>query len=646
MKNAIDIKKATVSAYSPSKKVKEVTAMVRRDYTTGYNIMNKGYTEFNHRSVIEETNRNQKAFNSYVPPRSDDPDESWRAQTVRPIVRNKLISIAAHVTASIIYPGVFAQNQNDEEDKAAAEVMRMLIEHVINNSNYEREFVNSVIQALTDPATIIMAEWQEVIREVKRMKDDGTYTKEEMLDTFMSGWMASIVSIKELFISNIYESNIQKQRFLIRRKRIDYEDAKLAYGKYKNFKYVKPGVQVLYSDNNTTFYEQEDSTLNGGMVEEVTYWSRAYDLKLCFLNGVLITEHDAPNPRNDKLYPFAKGGYEPINNGNFFYYKSAANKLGPDEDMVNTLYNMTLDGTFLSLMPPMALYGNEEIGSSVMVPGTITSLRENSKMEAIGPRSDLRAGLLAIDTVEKSITESTQDGTQAGIGGDQTRTAREIATLQENAKIALGLFGKFIGFLVKDIGVLMIGDIVQNMTMAEINQLTSPEEKLKYRSFLVPNQNSNGKSVTAKIQFTEDTGEDTLDNSFGIMEEEGGYKSDRRVYKVNPIEFRKLRYQIVVSPEMLTPKNKNLEKALNLEAYDRMIANPLVDLDAVTRDFLIETIKPGTADKYMKKGQQPLPQQTEKSINEDGTMKAPKGVNNNMTGQLTGSNNLSSLMTM
>ncbi len=85
-------------SYQPSQEDQDRIVKVLRDYEQGYQNWNKPLNEFNGRSVIEEINANQKAFNSYVPPKSDDPDESWRAQTVRPIVRNKLISIAAHVT--------------------------------------------------------------------------------------------------------------------------------------------------------------------------------------------------------------------------------------------------------------------------------------------------------------------------------------------------------------------------------------------------------------------------------------------------------------------------------------------------------------------------------------------------------------------
>jgi hypothetical protein len=633
------------SAYNPSKEVQELTARIARDYQLGYTNWNKPLNEFNGRSVIEEINANQKSFNSYIPPKSEDPDESWRAQTVRPIVRNKLISIAAHVTASIIFPEVFAQTDTDEEDRMAAQIMRDLIAHVIETSNYSRAFVVAVISALVDPAVVVNQGYQEVMRTVKRMKDDGTYSKEEIIDEALSGFYTQVIPLSEFYIANLYEADVQKQRFVIRQRYLDYYDAEAIYGGHENFKYVKAGAQVVFDAQTETFYEVVDDE-NPNLVHEVTYYCRSKDLELTFIGGVIMCDSEYPIQREDKLYPFAMSGYEPINNGLFALYKSAANKLGPDEDLINTLYNMVMDGTFLALMPPMALYGDEEVNSSVIVPGGITSLHEDSKLEAIGPKSDLRAGLLAIEETEKSMAETSSDNLRSGISTGGERTAYEVQQLQENAQKILGLFGKYIGFLVKDIGTLMVGDILQYMTVPDLKKFTSLSDPLAYKTILLPDQVMGGKKVTKKIQFTEDASgdkEDIYESGMKILKEEGGLKSNLRLYKVNPQIFRQMKYRIKISPDALSQQSKALERALNLELYDRAIANPYIDHQKLTQDFLFETYKPGQSDKYMK---------TQEKMQEELGQQLPQapGQGNkpdmNMVGQLTGSNSLKNALSL
>jgi hypothetical protein len=619
------------SSYQPTKAVKKITSQVINDYQQGLTTRNKSRNEFNRKNLVQEVNDNQKRFNSYIPPESENPDEAWRAQTVRPLTRNKLISIAAHVTASVLYPNVFARNERDEEDRDSAEVMRILMEYTMDNTGYAREFVNSVITALVDPAVIVHAGFYEVMRKVKEMKEDGSYTEKEILDEVMSGWQANIVPCSELLIANIYEPNIQKQRFLVRARKIDFKDAQALHGAHKNFKYVKPGVINVLDDQTQTFYESYDSELQDFLVEECTYYDRADDLELVFVNGILVSEPDRPNPRKDKKYPFAKSGYEPLNNGKFFYYKSAANKLGSDQDLVDTLYNMILDGTFLQLMPPMALYGNEEVDSSVMVPGTITGFEHpDTKLESIAPRVDLRAGLETSALVERSISESSQDNMRAGIAGDGGRTAREVMLTEQNARIALGLFGKMIGFLVEDIGDLMVGDILQHMAMADVKLLTGGTS---FKTFMIPDKNVGGRKVSEIVRFgLPPTGKSEEDMMYDILEEEGGLKGKKKIYQVNPALFRNRKFKLKVSVDRMLPKSLALEKALGLEQYDRLIQNDIVNRTEVTRD-LIELYKPGQADKYIQEQQAPSsPEGEEKFVQ--------KGVNQNMVSQLTGNNSL------
>jgi len=638
-----------VSSYSPDEDTIKITKIAQSDYQHGLLIQNKPRREFNDRNLIKEIDLNQQAFNSYVPPRSEDPDDSWRAQTVRPITRNKLISIAAHVTAVVIYPNVFAQNDQDDEDKDAAQVMKDLVEWVIDNSNYTRTFVQAIISALVEPAVIMEAKYSEVYRTVKeRMKEktkDGypKYSNKEIIDEVLSGFQAHVVPSQELLIANIYEPDIQRQRFLIKTKWIDAKEAEQKYGKHENWKYVKQDSICVFDGRTQTFYDVKADEGKGYLVNESTYYNRTGDNEVIFVNGVCVCDPNRPLQRNDKLYPFSKGGYEPLNNGQFFYYKSAANKLGSDQELVDVLYNMILDGAFLSLMPPFALYGSEEVNTSVMIPGTVTAFRDpNTKLESIAPRSDLRAGLETIGMVERSMAESSQDNLRGGVGGTGDRTAREVMLLEKNAQIALGLFGKMVAFLVEDYGKLITGDILQHMTVMQFDEITGND---KYKSFLLHDKSVDGQKVTKKIEFTdkflgsEGMSNEQYDNqSFDLLDKEGGLEGDKRIYVVNPEKFRELKYKIRVSADDLIPKSKALERALQLEAYDRLIQNPTIDQESVTRDFLIDTFKPGESDKYMKKAQPDMMQGQENAGGDQPNYL--KGVNGNLLTQLTGSNSL------
>lgn len=604
-----------LSSYNPSEEITTLISEIKQDYQRGQEIFDTPLEEFNNKTIIEQQNEDQKRFNSYIPDRGDNPEESWRANTVRPNTRNKIISIAAHVVARMLVPKVFAQNKFDNEDKLAGEIMRSLMKWNMKNSEYEDTFLFAVIAALVNPATILRQEYAQVLMTTKKKLADGTIELTEAVDNVLSGMRTHIIPVDELMINNVYEYEVQRQKCLLRRRYISFDEAQGLYGDIEDFKHVRPGIKTLYSEEEDTFYDQkddEDSTL----VEEVIYYNRREDLEVVLVNGILLSEGRMKHRDLDDnpKYEFAKSGYEPIDEKRFFYYKSAANKLGPDQDVLDTMWRMVIDGTFLSVMPPINVSG-ENVGSAVIIPGATNYMPEKTTMTPMTTGTNLNAGYNALNSLERSMTESSQDNIRSGIAaGSGGRTAREVLLAEQNARIQLGLFGKMIAKLVKDYGELMMEDIIHHMTVSEVEELTAGETRLKFRTFLLPEELEKGKKFTKKIVFTDEfmgtpmSKTDKLNASFQAMKEQGGMKSDTRLYKVNPHLFSKLKFKLFVDVDEMMPENEQLNRALKLEAYDRMIQNPLVDQESVTRDFLVETFAKGEADSYMKNKKNPFAQ--------------------------------------
>jgi len=597
------------SKYRPSNKEQEMIQYIRRDFTYGKEIMEQPYEEFNNQDVVDRMNRLQRQFNSYQPPKSQDPDDAWKSNAKRPIIRNKVISIAAHITSSLLYPNVFAQNDKQEEDKAAALVAKDLMSWAGDQSKYEQNILYAIIAMLVNPCAIMETGYREVYRKVKVLQDDGTYKTEEIEDEDYSGFYDEIVPVDELYIGNIYEHDIQKQPYLIRRKVVDYESAARMYEKeYPNFKYVSPGLRITFSEENDTFYEQYDEDLQERLVEIVTYYNKLEDLELLVCNGVLLSKTDQPMTRKDKDYPFAKGIYSLIDEGKFFYGKSLVDEMLNDAEVVDTLYQMIIDGTYLEVMPYAIAYGAEEFHASIVAPGKITGLDKDSKVEMGNIKHNLGAGMNMLEKVEGSISESSSGPLSSGQGAAGNQTAYEISRLEQNAMTVLGLFGKMIGFFVRDYGKLRLDDILQYMTVGEVGKISG--NKLTYKTFNLGDQNVKGKNKTKRLEFTTDdfpaegmTEMDEINKSIDLMEQEEKMNNDTEIYKINPNIFRNLKYIVRVDATFMPIKNEAVKKALNLEAYDRAIQNPLADQEAVFKDFLLENYVPGESDKYIKEEQ-------------------------------------------
>lgn len=603
-----------ISPYMPDEKTQDVQAMILKHFVLGNENMYTPRVEFNDLSLVNRDQYDQMAFNTYQPNNGDAwegaPQQAWRSRAIRPVIRNKVMSIAAHATSRLIFPKVFAYDNQSDEQMDAAKVMEDLMEWSGDISNYPYTALLRVITALASPASIGYTEYGEVNRLVKREKQsDGIWKEELIRDEAYPCFMDEIVPVTQLFIENMFESDLQKQGWLIWRKVYSYSTAQGKYnGVYDNFKYIRPGVQTIFDDANRVFYYVYDPNMRQEDVEEIIYWNKNLDLKIIMVNGVMLTECDNPNPRNDKMYPFDKFGYEVINN-RFFYYKSLAFKLQHDSEIVNTLYQMVIDGTYLSIFKPMVNVGGEIIASDVIVPGAVTTLSDpNADLRAINVGSDLKSGLETLSVVEDSINESSQEPLQNGQDKGGTQTAYEISKIEQNANTVLGLFLQMIAKHVRDFGKLRLGDIVQYMTLPDVAEISGNPE-LTYKTFFLKGNANQGKK-TKKIQFTNDV-PDSIDEkghlkmSYDLLQQEK--KKGMEIAQVNPELFRNLQYMVTISPDILNPRSEDLERAYALEDFDRMIAQPMVfDPEAVGR--LLLDNNPTTKkdpEKYIAKQPQP-----------------------------------------
>ncbi len=621
--------------YQESDDCKKVSDMVLKHFVLSTVNMYTPRVEFNDLSLVTRDQYDQMSFNTYQPNNGEAwegaPQQAWRSRAIRPVVRNKCMSIAAHATARLLFPKIFAYNEQSEEQQDAAQVMESLMEWSGDVSNYAFVALMRVITALSSPASVGYTEYGEVMRTVKTEKaEDGTWEEELIRDEAYPCFMDTVVPVTQFYIENIFEPDVQRQGWVIWRKVYSFSEAQAKYnGVYENFQYVRPGVQTIYDDANRQFYYVYDPNMRSEDVEEIMYWNKNLDLKIIMVNRVMMTEHNNPNPRMDKLYPFDKFGYEPINN-RFFYYKSLAFKLQHDADIVNTLYQMVIDGTYLSIFKPMVNVGGEIIASDVIVPGAVTTLSDpNADLRAINVGSDLKAGLETLAVVEKSINESSQEPLQQGQDQPGGSTAYEISRLEANANTVLGLFIQMIAKHVKDFGKLRLGDILQNLTVPEVTSIEGDPDnaELVYKTlFLKPS----GLNKAKRIEFDgeqpdEMDSDDYMQRSYDLLIEEKS--KDMEIAKVNPTLFRQLQYMITITPDVLQPKSDELMRAFALEEFDRMVQQPQLFDQEETAKLLLNAnpITKSNPDKYIAKNPQPMSPMMETGA---GGQSAIKGTDN------------------
>lgn len=600
-----------LSGYNPSPEVKKLTGLAWQDLIQGDEILNRPFNEFNDMSLIQRMNLDQKDWLGWSPAPSEDPDEKWMFTGTSAATRNKIISTAAHLTQQVIFPNIFAQNEDDENDEEAAYIMRTAIEYNCRKNNYEQSFLYAVISGLVNPVSYFKIDYCQTYQEILE-GNASEYKKVKVLDDIMSGFQYSLIPPEEILIANPYCFDIQKQPFVIHRRRISYHDAESYYSDRDEFKHVKPGIVSIFNADDALFYEAHDA-YEDGLVEEITLKYRKQDREVCFVNGIYLSNpNTAFNPikhrtnKNKPKYNIVKFGAEPIDAQRFWAYKSLASKLSNDKELVDRMRQNAVDASTFATFPSLFGIGTGKINKSVFIPATITHVDKDAKIEPATGFANPQYAYQAAAEAERAMTETSQDPQLSGIGGGD-KTARESILIQQNALTNLGIMGKMIGFMVKDSGELMVDDILRYQTVGEVQEM-SGGLAMQYKTLILNDKVRDGKKTSVVIKFTDEYAGRKMTQKEIDEENIKLYMDDEDIelYKVNPVLWRKKDFLIVVEPDALKPKNDAFEKTLKLELYDRAINNPLIAQDPdkmaeITRDFLFLPTVGGDAAKYIPK---------------------------------------------
>lgn len=633
-----------IGGYKPSESALAVLRMIQDDYKIGYDNMTLPLPQFDNKSIFQEINAAQKGYNTYIGPKSDDPLHSWKSNTRRPIINNKVNGMIAMATRRLIFPNFFAQNPNGEQDREAARAMRLINKWIIENGDYQIQYINAVLQAAVEPMSYMRVGYEQALRK-DRTKDPRNPVF--VPDDRRSGFINQVVPCESVLIASLYEPDIEKQRFVIERKLISYQEAESLFSWHSDFKFVKPGYKATYNPDDQMFYYVQDENYSE-MIEYVVYKNRYEDLELKVCGGVLMSEPYEPIKRLDKRYGIAKIGYSPINSGKFFYSRSLVNTLLKDEEVLNLLRSMVIDGSFIQLMPPHVVFGGEDAPANIMTPGTMVSFEdENSKIQNIAPRVDMNAGFNAMQEVERSIIETANDSLRARLSVGGERTAAEVNALVETARTQIGLFADFISYGVRQVGEMRLSDILQYGTSQMLTDLQTGEEALKFQSYSVFDDETR---KNTRIQFSPEFF-NSIDNktakqlSYEVLEKEGGLDSEERLLVANPAQLRDMKFKVTVAADAFETRSEALERAQNQEKFQLLMsvsqAMPQGGVQQLIRDFINNDIR-DDADRYIpgssqadiegifSRNQQPQ----ESQVNTQG----------GISQQLTGTNSLKSLL--
>lgn len=614
------------SSYQPPVDVQKLFARVQMDYQIAYSLQHRSFDEFDGYSLLQRARLDQQTFGAYVGLEYQPIHKRWRWRGRKNTARNKLIGILAHLLAATLYPFVYAKNEENEEDKMTARVMRILVEEHLRKAKYEVKFLYMALTALVNPAVIVEVEYIQAMQRIKQRLSNGEIKIVDAVDEMMSGLNLNIIPVDELLMADFFTGDLQRQPYMIRVRRISWDTArKQCAGKYFNkegkdlFDYVEPGKTrvVLTGQEHQTLYDIEWTEADRNYVQEITAYYKDEDLEVKFVGGVFLgDESDVYNSNPFKhrrmtlvkdewltipIYPFAKSGFEPIDpTGRFFYYKSAAFKEYWDDMALNTMHRLALDGTYLDVIKPLFLSGVTKVDSVVMAPGATVGMPQGATVTPYQLGPNLTAAYNAIMQQEKDLSESTQDKIMSG-NVEKGVTAYATQKAEQNARIFLGVFGLMIADLIQQVGELTVDCIIQYETVGEVDASVPEALNMKYRTFLAKGKD-HGKDITNRIVFSDQymgrevSEKEKNDRDWELYNKTGKtgaerYSSDQRIYEVNPYKFARYTYSMFVDVDQILRRSIGSDRQRKMDAFNVLTDQRVVqftDAKSVAGDIIEE----------------------------------------------------------
>lgn len=591
--------KLSTSSYQPNDEVKKLFARCQSDYQRAYALSHRPFDEFDGLSLLQRAKLDQRTFGAYVGAEYIPRQRQWRWRGRKNTARNKLIGLLAHMIAGMLYPMVNAQNQEDEEDKVTAQVMRILVEEHLRKANYQMKFMYMALSALVNPAVFVEVDYLIAWQRIKEQAANGTVKVTEAIDTLLTGLNLNVIPIDQILLGDFFTGDIQRQPYIVRVDRISWDQARKIYGEHEDFQYVQAGKTrvVITGNEHATLYDIEWTEADQTAVQVVTYYYRDEDIEAAFVGGVFMgNKTDVYNTNRFKhrrmsligdewktipVYPFAKSGFEPLDpSGRFAYYKSGAFKEYWDDASVNKSYQLLQDGMYLDVIKPILGTGITKVDSQVVAPGAyITTPNKEATLTPWSMGSNLPQAMNVLMKNEQDMSNSTLSPLMQGEMGAR-QTAYAVNAALTNAKIMLGLFSFMMADLIRQVGELTVDCVVNHTTQGELDATIPEALSMKYKVLLVKSKDK-GKDMTNKIIFTDAlmnkkyTQSEIDKKNWDLWHKAGGMKSDQRIFEVNPYRFARTVFTMWVDPDKITASAIGLNRDQKMEDI-KMLTLPFV----------------------------------------------------------------------
>ena len=257
------------------------------------------------------------------------------------------------------------------------------------------------------------------------------------------------------------------------------------------------------------------------------------------------------------------------------------------------MYNITMDGAKLDIMPPTAV--TQALGGANVVPGASVVVREDFKATPLTTNRNSSAGFNAIQLIENSF-EQVSPSHQAGVSTPGEKTRKEVELLDSNAQTVQALFKAQFESFVVELTQLFIGDIQDYITKDAYDKITHSQAA---ESILIPQSFEKGSAISKEIKFVSAYANNygLTDRSYNLLEQE--LHSNKQITEIEPLGFLNIEFSSYIQPEQISAQDPERKERIARDLYILLKDNPTIELDELTRN-LLSVFSPFQVDEIMK----------------------------------------------
>ena len=579
-------------------------------------IRNQPYVQFNDRTLKEFIDDSEKRLNAYVLDKASQGKEEWQANFATRAYANKAKALLAATARDVPDMRFAAVNMEDQYDHFAADLAKNLVRHSYNQGNPQEELFFLAWSNVGHGTVLSCEDIQKNVYEKSRIKSFDLLTgdvQEEKMEKESYGEPYSYeVNLMHLLISNFFIRDIQQQPAIILESYYaDRERFDAIFGKYPNAELVKDFKDLKPEEHDTYFHKHWSEAIKDGkgfLVSRYmnkyrgargTYRILANGVEL--YNGPMLWVDITRNNYGRPAYPIAKTIYEPFANTDFFYGNSLPNSAMGEGDVLNTLYNSSLDKQYRSLVPAilvgMVNKDMLDLEDEVVAGDTkiyVDDIQQVKQMEMKGiTDSDVKM----IDLISRGLDLTTLDPQQSG-QAQKYVTARSAVAADERARQLKGIFFMFMESLWLQKVRLRLPNILLTYTMPKLVEIVGEDGKKlfqqKPRTFNIDKAelSDGGRGTLAVEMRPREMMTDRTALRLDVeAEEERNYLAGKPYEKlIMPYDrLEKLSFDIEIMPETLWQASQAINMAMVIERTS-LIAKLFPEYFAENKELLFRDL--------------------------------------------------------